>query len=81
MANGYVVPNITTLSTIEYKNDQLISSIPFDVPEYYNDIDYTDTYGFGVITFINSTHLYYKTVSDTETTTAKDEFWIIKEHN
>jgi len=39
--------------------------------------NYTDTYGIGIATFANSTHLYYETVPITGTI-GVDAFWVVK---
>jgi len=39
--------------------------------------NYTDTFGFGVLTAVNATHLQYKAVPVTGTV-GTDEFWIAK---
>lgn len=41
------------------------------------DSNYSDTFGFGVITFANSTHLHYSNIPVTGTI-GVDEFWIVK---
>lgn len=40
------------------------------------DSNYTDTFGIGLITFMNSTHLFYDSVPITGNIT--DKFWIVK---
>jgi len=56
MANGFITPNISRVSvTVEYPD------LDISKPENFK---YTSTYGFGVITFANATHLHYTTVSD-----------------
>jgi len=57
-----------------------IPTFPLQVPQ--NDLfNYTDTYGFSMITSWNSTHLYFHTYSDTDSTKASDEFWIVKDRS
>ena len=41
------------------------------------DYDYKDTYGFGLVTFANATHLQYRSIPVTGTI-GYDEFWIVK---
>lgn len=41
------------------------------------DSNYTDTFGFGVADFVNSTHLHY-TVIPVTGVVGKDEFWVVK---
>ena len=40
--------------------------------------NYTDTYGFGVITAYNSSYLKYEAVANTDGTVGTDTFWIVK---
>jgi hypothetical protein len=40
-------------------------------------LSYSDTFGFGVATFVNSTHLHYSAVPVTGTS-GTDDFWIVK---
>lgn len=40
--------------------------------------NYTDTFGFGVFTAHNKTHLHYEAFADTENDLGTDSFWIIK---
>jgi len=71
MAHGFVTPNIS----LEEQTPSVSRPTNFK---------YTSTYGFGVITFFNSTHLHYSTVSDAHHTSSTplpgDEFWIVKEN-
>lgn len=75
MANGFITPNITFPSTLDLESN---ISKPANMK-------LMSTYGFGVITFANSTHLHYTTVSDVHVqpqssfVVPKDEFWIVKE--
>lgn len=67
-ANGFIPPNIPDHNTLEAKQNLkgiLLKS------------NYTDTFGFGVATFHNSTHLHYSNIPVTGTI-GVDEFWIIK---
>jgi hypothetical protein len=41
--------------------------------------NYSDTFGFGVATFANSTHLHYSCIPVTGTI-GQDEFWVVKNH-
>jgi len=52
------------------------NDIPREIPDF-GDITYTDTFGFGVLTFMNSTHLHYEAVPVTGTL-GVDQFWIEK---
>ena len=66
-ANGYIARNITTYNVTEIKADQgLLPS------------NYTDTFGFGVVSALNSTHLKYQMIPITGDI-GKDTFWIVKE--
>lgn len=62
-ANGYIAPNISTP-----RESPLIEA------KHWN---YTDTFGFGVITAYNRTHLHYSMVPLTGTL-GTDQFWIVK---
>lgn len=74
MADGFVFQNKTSDSKFER-----LSKL-----KKYKDIrdsgsyDYKDTYGFGVATFANSTHMFYKTVPVTNSELGVDTFVIIK---
>lgn len=63
-ANGYITPNIST---------------PRDSPliETTKHWNYTDTFGFGVVTAYNRTHLHYSMVPLTGTL-GTDQFWVVK---
>ena len=47
------------------KNNKNNNEEPFLIP-IKPTFNYTGTYGFGTITFLNSTHLHYKTISNTD---------------
>lgn len=65
-ANGYVPPRDTT--TLE-GSDMLKGLIL--------ESNYSDTFGLGIATFANSTHLHYEVIPVTGTI-GGDEFWIVK---
>mmetsp|Transcript_23680 Transcript_23680/g.32518 ORF Transcript_23680/g.32518 Transcript_23680/m.32518 type:complete len:574 (+) Transcript_23680:35-1756(+) len=77
MANGFITPNISRPS----KGDTIEDLISISKPENFK---YTSTYGFGVMTFYNATHMHFTTVSDAHKTSKDasplpgDEFWIVK---
>ena len=48
------------------------------VPGPEGKITYVDTFGFGVITALNSTHLHYESHANTNNTKFTDSFWIVK---
>lgn len=43
-----------------------------------NSYDYKNTFGFGIITVWNSTHMQYEAQADTESNLGTDTFWIAK---
>lgn len=58
-------------------------SVPMEVevnvvPGPEGKITYVDTFGFGVITALNSTHLHYESHANTNNTKFTDSFWIVK---
>jgi hypothetical protein len=65
-ANGYQPP-MDVLSQEGKKN----------VEGIILESNYTDTFGFGVATFVNSTHLHYSCIPVTGTI-GTDDFWIVK---
>ena len=72
-SDGVMAPNRTG---IEVKT----SSDTFSLEMNDNDrnIHYLDSFGFGVISAVNRTHLQYKSHSNTNSTILTDTFWIIK---
>jgi len=74
MLNGIRV-DISDAST---QTDAELRDLPMQPPQ--NDLfNYTDTYGFSMISTLNATHLHFQTYSDTGSTKASDEFWIVKD--
>ena len=69
MANGLLARNRTSRATAELNSD---SSLGADLYNYQN------TYGYGVLTTVNATHLLYESVPNTEAERFYDRFWIIK---
>jgi len=74
MADGIVFQNKSTAST-KYERISKVKEIK-DLLD--RDFDYKDTYGFGLATFANSTHMYYKTVPVTDSDYGVDTFVIVK---
>ena len=79
MAMGFVTPNVSrTAEGPGFEPLTRNSSLP-------GYVKYTSTFGFGVITFANATHLHYSTVSDAVvkpgTEVPSDEFWIVKDRS
>jgi hypothetical protein len=74
-ANGYIPSADGKLEhTIEHVVDAGIGELlHLDRLRYH----YTDTYGFGIINFANSTHLQYRSIPITGSI-GYDEFWIVK---
>eukprot|EP00598_Pedospumella_elongata_P002502 CAMPEP_0184986312 /NCGR_PEP_ID=MMETSP1098-20130426/16092_1 /TAXON_ID=89044 /ORGANISM="Spumella elongata, Strain CCAP 955/1" /LENGTH=572 /DNA_ID=CAMNT_0027510525 /DNA_START=42 /DNA_END=1760 /DNA_ORIENTATION=+ len=69
-ANGFLTPNRTTEAT-----STLLGTLPETLGrEHWN---YTNTFGFGVVTFVNATHLQYNAVPITGDI-GVDDFWIVK---
>lgn len=48
--------------------------------EVFDRVNYTDTFGFGSVTFLNSTHMYYEMIPITGTQ-GTDKFWIVKDRS
>lgn len=69
------------ISDASTQTAEQIRDFPMQQPPQMDHFNYTDTYGFGVITFWNATHLHYQTYADsnTDTTRCADEFWVVKE--
>jgi len=65
-ANGFVPRNKTHSELIEVEGVILPSN-------------YTDTFGFGVATFFNTTHMFYRNIPVTGDI-GEDSFWIVKNH-
>jgi hypothetical protein len=68
-ANGFI-PYNNTRDIIHTSESHIV----------YGDYNYTNTFGFGVITVYNSTHLHYDAKADTESRLGTDRFWVIKTH-
>jgi hypothetical protein len=66
-ANGYIPLNRTDIS---------VSGVHVDGPVLPSN--YTNTFGYGVITAWNSSHMHYAAMADTESSVGTDDFWIIK---
>ncbi len=79
-AGGYMIHNgrPVDLSDTSLQTAAELSGFPLQLPDFTH-FNYTDTYGFGVITAANSTHLHFQSVSDTDSHIASDEFWIVKD--
>lgn len=52
------------------EDDDLVSGV-------FLDSNYSDTFGIGVVTFANSTHLHYSCIPITGDI-GKDDFWIVR---
>ncbi len=74
LLNGLVVD----LSDESMQTHGELSSLPLQLPDvgYFN---YSSTYGFGVITAANATHLHYQSHSDTDSKVNVDQFWLVKD--
>jgi hypothetical protein len=66
-ANGFIPPSDVTQDPTEQARLQGLIL----------DSNYTDTFGFGVMTVMNSTHMQYKVVP-VSGTIGTDEFWVVK---
>lgn len=64
-ANGYIPPRGEM-----NRNDPQLQGLILES-------NYSDTFGFGVATFANSTHLHYEAIPVTGSI-GVDEFWIVK---
>jgi Calcineurin-like phosphoesterase len=72
-ANGFVPRNVSDVvaSTEGGSNGNVGGAV---LPT-----DYIDTFGYGVITAYNATHMYYRARADSNSTDiGNDEFWIVK---
>lgn len=59
-----------------------LRDLPLQLPDILPDFErfnYTSTYGFGVISAANATHLHFQSVSDTDSKVHSDEFWVVKD--
>lgn len=67
-ANGYIPRNesIRGATTVDGRSWS-------DLP-----MNYTNTFGYGIITAWNATHLHYAAQADTESSLGTDSFWIVK---
>jgi hypothetical protein len=70
MANGFIPRNKTDIDLKEVDFDPLEGPILSS--------NYTNTYGFGVATAMNATHLYYYSIPITDSSVGEDKFWIVK---
>ncbi len=79
---GYMIHNgvRVDLSDSSAQTALELDGFPLQLPEL-SHFNYTDTYGFGVISTANSTHLHFKSHSDTDSNVAADEFWIVKDRS
>ena len=71
-ANGFIPPNIT--------HEAVTPSGAFGGMGGYGgdrDWNYSNTFGFGVVTFCNSTHLHYNAIPITGDI-GVDDFWVVK---
>lgn len=69
-ANGYIPANRSSESEVS-----AMSGITVEGPVL--ESTYTDTFGFGAVTFVNATHMYYQAVPITGTI-GTDLFWVVK---
>lgn len=87
MANGFSPPNRTTVvdshirsagtfSSGEEERKSSLSSESVSVEGHVLPSTYTDTFGFGLITVMNYTHLFYHSIPITGK--KDDKFWIVK---
>ena len=53
------------------------ADVEVDMVESHSDYQYSDTFGFGMVTFANATHMQYRNIPVTGTI-GYDEFWIVK---
>jgi len=67
-ANGFIPLNRT--NGVDYEGNNIDGPV---LPS-----NYTNTYGFGVVTAWNSTHLQYEAMADTDSSVGTDQFWIVK---
>lgn len=78
-ANGYIPPKRSPFSRDDHKHAAVGSGEEGD-PELEGLIlksNYSDTFGFGVATFYNSTHMHYRNIPVTGSI-GTDEFWVVK---
>jgi len=71
-ANGWIPQNKTAQPAGQHNHH--------DLPHLgAQRVNYTDTFGFGSVTFVNSTHMYYEMVPVTGTL-GYDKFWIVRDN-
>ena len=78
-ANGFIPsdePLIPRSRSQSETNSHINSN---DVEGMILSSNYTDTFGIGIATFANSSHLYYQAIPITGDI-GRDEFWIVKKH-
>lgn len=73
-ANGYVPKSESSSQSLDHA---LELELDGGLSNRVRDYDYKDTYGFGLVTFSNATHLQYRSIPITGTV-GYDEFWIVK---
>ena len=83
MANGFIAPNRTASSSSSSSSSSSYEVYQADIQadsELEGKIlssTYSDTYGFGTLTFYNTTHLHYQSIPVTGTV-GYDSFWVVK---
>lgn len=71
-ANGFIAPNISSTSIDVFTGDKSSEQ------GYNSDRNYTNTFGFGLITAYNASHLHYNVIPITGNV-GVDQFWVIKQ--
>ncbi len=73
-SNGFVPKSEDSTQALEHALEIELNG---GMAEGVRDYDYKDTYGFGLVTFANATHLQYRSIPVTGTI-GYDEFWVVK---
>jgi len=93
MADGIVMPNLKgediyadyfyDLTDDSNQSLEEVENLPLFPRNLSLDLfnyNYSHTYGFGLITAYNATHLHYEAIPNVDGKRNHDEFWIVKEH-
>jgi hypothetical protein len=92
MANGLVMPSLKDsepygeqffdLTDTSSQTADMMADLPLfpKAMSINNDgFNYSHTYGFGVFTSFNASHLHYQAIPNVDGLTNHDEFWIVKQ--
>jgi hypothetical protein len=72
--------DLSDASTMDYHAIEDLPLISAEDRSLSVEYNYSHTYGFGLITAYNATHLHYEAVPDMDGEFNHDQFWLIKKH-